>query len=53
MTRANPSGSSHFKVALITGVTDRNVAALKVPVALMAFDILQDGTQEVTWRSLV
>jgi ATP-dependent DNA ligase len=32
----------------LTGVTDRNVAALKVPVALMAFDILQDGTQDVT-----
>jgi ATP-dependent DNA ligase len=31
----------------LTGVTQRNVAALKVSVAVMAFDILQDGTQHV------
>jgi bifunctional non-homologous end joining protein LigD len=32
----------------LTGVTEHTVAALNIPVAFIAFDILQDGTQAVT-----
>ena len=49
-----PLGFQHLQGRIhLTRVTEDNVKALKIPVAFMAFDILQDGIQEVSRLPLI